>query len=175
MASGFGPVSIGADPTDASNLDDETARFGVGEEVDFAGKRFIYAKHNKGAGSVATSAGAAAYWKTRSTFVVSADKTENELGAALGMGCAGIYQAVVTDGRFTWLQKRGVMAGVKLLSGDSNGSVGNKIFPQITDADTGLRSEADSGISASEIPAQLVGRQLAAGSGNAATVDLMIV
>ena len=170
-----GPVQLFLDPTQATNLNDLSPRSVPGAEVDFGGARYIYVKHNQGAGAVVTANGTAAYWKDRAAGEVSADKTENQLGAALGMGCAGIYQGVVTNGYYTWLQKRGVRAAVLILAGDGAGAVGNKIFPQITDADTGLRSEADSSIAASEIPAQLVGRQLAAAVAAACTVDLMII
>lgn len=171
-----GPAQVFLDPTNSLNLNDATPRFTVGGEVDFKGGRYIYVQHNAGAGVVATLVGAPAFWKTIASGIVTQDKTDAEQGAALPLGCAGIYQlASITSGNYTWLKKRGLMANVRLLSADSNGATGNKIFPQATDADSDLRSEVVTSISGSEIPAQLVGWQIGAGASNLATVLLQIL
>ena len=178
MPTGSGSAQIFYDPTQASNLNDVTLRFDPGYEVDFQGKRFVYVKHNKGTGSIATAAGAAAYWSDVANGVATADKSDGQQGGtagAHGAMCAGVYQAVVTDGYGTWLQKRGVMAGVLLASGDTNGLAGNKIFPPVTNVDSTFRSEALDSISAEEISAQVVGYQVGAGASNTATVFLQII
>ena len=171
-------AQVAYDPTQSSNLNDQNAQFRVGDEFEMAdGKTYIYVRFDNGAGNVASANGGAAYWKTYASGIVTSDKTDSEVGATIPLGCAGIFQGVVTDQYYTWLQKRGRRTSVRLLAGDSDGAVGNKVFPPAADApnDLDLRSEALSSISASEIPAQQVGVQMAAGASNLATVMLTII
>ncbi len=171
-------AQIAFDPSSANNINDKSPMFRPGDEFETAdGKVWLYAQFDNGAGNVASANGGAAYWKTYASGIVTSDKTDAEVGAAIPHGCAGILQGVVTDQYYTWLQKRGRRTNVRLLSADNNGAVGNKIFPPAADApnDLDLRSEALSSISASEIPAQQVGIQMAAGGSNLATVMLTIV
>ena len=169
-------AQISFDPSNASNINDATPQFNVGAifKHPTTGAEYIYVQHNQGTASVATANGAPAYWRALATAVVTADKTDNEVGATIPHGCAGVYQGVVTHLRYTWLQRTGRRTNVRLLAGDANGAVGAKIFPPASDADSDFRAEAISSISASEIPAQEVGIQYAAGVANLATVLLMI-
>ena len=152
---------------------EQFAKFNPGERYQSGANEFVYAKFDNGQGNVASAAGAAAYWKDKVNGTVTSDKTDNQLGAAVPSGVAGIFQGIVTDGYFVWLAVTGPYT-VSLASGDSNGAVGNKIFAPASDVDLTLRSEADSSVSTSEIPATEIGRQLAAGASNAALVDLFI-
>jgi len=175
---GSGPALMTFNPTLEYN--DLTAKFDVGYEVDFGGKRYIYVKHAAGTGTVVTANGAAAYWSDVANGIVTADKSDGQQGGtagAHGAMCAGVYQGVITAGYYTWLQKRGLRTGVLLASGDSGGAAGNKVFPPVTNVDSTFRSEALDSVSAEEITAQLVGYQVGAGNStaNTATVFLQII
>jgi len=170
------PAQISFDPSNASNLNDATPQFRPGMKYvhPTTGAEYLYVQHHQGTGTVASANGAAAYWRDVANAVVTADKTDNEVGATVAHGCAGVYQGVVTHLRYTWLQKTGRRAGVRLAAGDSNGATGNKIFPPASDADLTFRSEALTSIAGAEIPAQEVGIQVGAGAADLATVLLMI-
>ena len=169
-------AQISFDPTNASNINDATPQFNVGSvyKHPVTGSEYIYVQHHQGTATVASANGAPAYWRALATAVVTPDKTDNEAGATIPHGCAGVYQGVVTHLRYTWLQKTGRRTNVRLLAGDANGATGNKIFPPAADADLDFRSEALTSIAAAEIPAQEVGIQVGAGAANLATVLLMI-
>lgn len=170
-------AQISYDPSNASNINDSTPQFRPGTAYTHptTGAEYIYVQHHQGTATVASINGSPAYWRDRANAVVTMDKTDNEAGAAIPHGCAGVYQGVVTHLRYTWLQRKGRRTNVRLLAGDSNGATGNKIFPPASDADADFRTEALTSISAAEIPAQEVGIQIGAGASNLATVDLHIV
>ena len=175
---GFGPALMGVIPTDVSGGGDQFPKFPPMQEVDYNGGRYIYVKHLAGTGAVATANGMPAYWSDVANGSVTADKSDGQQGGtagAHGAMVAGIYQGITTAGYFTWLQKRGVRAGVLIAAGDSNGLAGNAVFPPITNVDGTLRSEALDSISAEEITAQRVGYQLGAGTGNTITCFLQII
>ena len=169
-------AQISFDPSNASNINDATPQFNVGAifKHPTTGAEYIYVQHHQGTATVASANGAPAYWRALATAVVTADKTDNEVGAAIPHGCAGVYQGVVTHLRYTWLQRTGRRTNVRLLAGDANGATGNRIFPPASDADSDFRSETIASIAASEIPSQEVGIQVGAGAANLATVLLMI-
>ncbi len=170
---GSGVAQIAFQPTAISNGGDPVAKFQPGYRYNYGDNEFVYAKFDNGAGNVASAAGAAMYWKNRVTGVVTSDKTENQQGAAIGDGVAGIAQGVMTDLSYGFFVKSGPWT-VRLASGDSNGAVGNKIFAPVADTDLDLRSEADASVSAAEIAVTEIGRQLAAGVANLALVLLNI-
>jgi hypothetical protein len=167
---GTGPALAYFNPT--TEFNDLTPKFDLGYEVEFGGNRYIYVRHHQGTDVIATVAGQPAFWRNSALTVltVTADKTDLEDGATNPSGCAGIYLGVVTHLNYTWLQKRGRCAGVVL---DGNGANGNKISSNTSDQDS-LHTVAFSGISAADAASQLVGIQKGAGSGNKATVLLMI-
>lgn len=169
-------AQISFDPSNSSNINDATPQFRPGTvyEHPTTGAKYVYVQHHQGTATVASINGAPAYWRDLANAVVTMDKTDNEVGATVPHGCAGVYQGVVTHLRYTWLQKTGRRTNVRLLAGDSNGATGAKIFPPASDADADFRAEALTGISAAEIPAQEVGIQFGAGASNLATVLLMI-
>ena len=169
---GSGVAQISFQPTDISNGGDSVAKFQPGYRYHYGDNEFAYLKFDNGA-AVASVAGGAVYWKNRVTGVVTSDKTDNQEGAAVPAGVAGIAQGVITDLNYAFFVTGGPYT-VKLAAGDSNGAVGNKIFAPATDVDTTLRSEADSSVAAAEIPATEIGRQLAAGAADAALVLLNI-
>jgi hypothetical protein len=169
---GSGVVMMGVYPPDFPT-GEQFPTFAPGEEYSVNGVIYRYAKFDNGTGNVAAAAGGAAYWKDKANGLVTSDKTDSQYGAAVPSGVAGIFIGVTTDGYFCWLARKGSYT-VSLASGDSNGAVGNKIFAPASDVDLTLRSEADSSVSSSEIPATEIGRQLAAGSGNTALVMLNI-
>lgn len=169
---GSGPALAAFNPS--QNYNDVRPTFVPGETFENNGVTYKYALFDNGTGNVASAAGGAAYLKDNDPYTVTSDKTDSITGAAIPAGCAGIFQGVVTDGYFTWLVVKGQYT-VRLASGDSNGTAGNKIFAPASDADLDLRSEADSSVAAAEIPATEVGRQLAAGASNTALVMLNIV
>ena len=169
-------AQISFDPSNANNINDITPQFNVGAMYihPTTNAEYIYVQHHQGAGAVASANGAPAYWRALATAVVTPDKTDNEVGAAIPHGCAGVYQGVVTHLRYTWLQRTGRRVGVRILAADANGATGNRIFPPAADADSDFRSEAIASIAGSEIPSQEVGVQIGAGAVNLATVLLMI-
>lgn len=169
-------AQISFDPSNASNINDATPQFrpGMVYEHPTTGAKYVYVQHHQGTATVASINGAPAYWRDLANAVVTMDKTDNEVGATIPHGCAGVYQGVVTHLRYTWLQKTGRRTNVRIVAGDSSGATGAKIFPPASDADADFRAEALTGISAAEIPAQEVGIQYGAGASNLATVLLMI-
>lgn len=169
---GAGPALMAMRPTDIG-VGEPFATFQPGYRFVYGDNEFLYVRFDNGQGNVASAAGGAAYWKDRAGGIVTSDKTDNQEGAANSSGIAGIFQGVTTDQYFTWLVTKGPYT-VQLAAGDSNGAVGNKVFAPASDVDLTLRSEADSSVSSSEIPATEVGRQLAAGSANTALVVLAL-
>lgn len=167
-----GVALIGPRPAD-NTTGEQFAKFQPGYRLKVGDVEYEYVKFNNGAGNVASADGGAAYWKDFDSFEVTSDKTDSQAGASNPSGCAGIFIGVMTDGYYGWVAKNGPYT-VRLAAGDSNGAVGNKIFAPASDADLDLRSEADSSVSAAEIPATELGRQMAAGSNNTALVLLDI-
>ena len=167
-------AQISFDPSVAGNFNDLTPQFRPGTvyEHPTTGRQYRYVRHDNGA-AVASANGGAAYWSDYANAVVSSDKTDNQMGATIPAGVAGIYQGVVTDRYFTWLVIKGSYTTM-LAAADANGAVGNRIFAPASDADLRVRSEADSSVAAAEIPATEIGRQLAAGAADAALVLLNI-
>lgn len=162
------------DPTNSQNINDIRPVFRLGDKFTHVnGNTYQYVKFDNGAGNVASVDGGAAYWKDKANWTVTSDKTDNQFGAAIPAGVAGVFLGVITDLRFTWVLKEGTY-NLKLLAADSNGAVGNKIFSPVADTDLDFRSEADASVAAAEIPAQEVGRQQAAGASDRALCLVLI-
>lgn len=166
-----GYAQVGYDPTQRT-LDDEIPTMGVGEFYRHAGRTYQYVRFNNGAGNVASVAGRAAYWRDSSAFEVTMDKTDNEAGAAVAAGCAGIFLGVVTDLRYTLIQTGGTRATVRL---NGAGAAGNKVHAPAADTDGTLTTVTFAGAAGEAIPAPIVGIQAAAAdASNDAEVYLMI-
>lgn len=74
----------------------------LGSVVEAAsGKVYRLVQFDNGSGNVAAVAGGAAYWKTKASFIVTSDITDEQMG---GNSCAGIFTEVVTDQYYTWIQ-----------------------------------------------------------------------
>ena len=95
----------------------------LGMIVEDAGKVYRLVKFDNGAGNVASVAGAAAYWKTRGSTLVTSDLTDQEAGVN---SVAGGFLGVVTDLSYCFIQIGGaqsvstaasVVAGDKLIGG----------------------------------------------------------
>ena len=168
-------AQIAFDPKNASNLNDAKPQFRPGTEFEDPndGKTYIYVQHHQGSGVVASANGAAAFWKTYASGIVTPDKTDNEFGAALPAGCAGMYGGVVTHLNYTWLQKRGEKVGVIL---DGNGAIGNWVGVHASDLNTSKTlTIADACVAATAVSASpRVGIQKTAPGGSIGTVLLMI-
>ncbi len=92
----------------------------VGSTYD--GKQYKYVKFNNGAGNVASVAGNVAYYYAVSgasageTTEVTMDVTDSG-----GVG-AGVFQAVIADGGYGWLQTRGVATLTTALTAGADGN-----------------------------------------------------
>ena len=92
----------------------------VGSTYD--GKQYKYVKFNNGVGNVASVAGNAAYYYAVSgasageTTEVTMDVTDSG-----GVG-AGVFQAVIADGGYGWLQTRGVATLTTALTAGADGN-----------------------------------------------------
>ncbi len=88
----------------------------------FDGKQYKYVKFNNGAGNVASVAGNVAYYYAVSgasageTTEVTMDVTDSG-----GVG-AGVFQAVIADGGYGWLQTRGVATLTTALTAGADGN-----------------------------------------------------
>ena len=168
-------AQVAFDPKQSSNLNDQTPQFRPGTEYEDPsdGKVYIYVRHHQGVGAVASANGAAAFWRTYSSGSVTPDKTDNEFGAAIPAGCAGIYGGVVTHLYYTWLQKRGEKVGVIL---DADGAIGNWVGVHAQDLNTSKTlTLANAAVAATAVnAAPLVGIQKTAPGGAVGTVLLMI-
>lgn len=92
----------------------------VGSTYD--GKQYKYVKFNNGAGNVASVAGNVAYYYAVSgasageTTEVTMDVTDSG-----GVG-AGVFQAVIEDGGYGWIQTRGVATLTTALTAGADGN-----------------------------------------------------
>ena len=92
----------------------------VGSTYD--GKQYKYVKFNNGVGNVASVAGNVAYYYAVSgasageTTEVTMDVTDSG-----GVG-AGVFQAVIADGGYGWLQTRGVATLTTALTAGADGN-----------------------------------------------------
>ena len=88
----------------------------------FDGKQYKYVKFNNGADNVASVAGNVAYYYAVSgasageTTEVTMDVTDSG-----GVG-AGVFQAVIADGGYGWLQTRGVATLTTALTAGADGN-----------------------------------------------------
>ena len=103
----------------------EGPEFAVGSvHRNYDGKQYKYVEFNNGAGNVASVAGSACYYYAVSgasagqTTIVTMDATDSG-----GIG-AGIFQAVIADGGYGWIQTKGVAT---LTGGLTAGADGNAL------------------------------------------------
>lgn len=85
-----------------------------------SGKVYRLVQFDNGSGNVAAAAGAAAYWKTKASYIVTSDITDEQMG---GNSFAGIFTEVATDQYYTWIQIGGIATGVSVDSGTATGDV----------------------------------------------------
>lgn len=170
---GFGVPQVGLDPTAASNLNDQMPRCDPGTEVYYGGSWYMYVKFDDGVGNVASAVNRVAYWKDRALGVVTSDKSDGQVTGSIGAGGAGIFQGVITDLYYTWIQRRGYRAKVRL---DATGAIGNKVHANIGTTDLILTTVTDASAATSAIVVERVATQLAAADGsNDAACYLMFV
>lgn len=90
------------------------------------GKRYKYVLHNNGAGNVAAAAGNFAYVYAPSGASAGAITTvTSDLSDSAGVG-AGVWQAVVGDGEYGWIQTGG---SATLTTALTAGADGNALTP----------------------------------------------
>jgi hypothetical protein len=127
-----GILQYAPNPTAAENLNDPAPRVAPGALQCFNGNWYRYVKFDNGAANVATTSGHPAFWKTKSTFLVSSDKTDCQHGASNASGACGVFLGVVTDGYYTWVQLTGIHPTV-VLSGA--GAAGQHLTIPASDVD----------------------------------------
>lgn len=89
-----------------------------------AGKTYKYVKFNNGVGDVASVAGNVAYYYGVSGDAVTGGYENNEVTMDLTDGYmgAGVFQAVIADGGFGWLQVRGAATLTTALTAGADGN-----------------------------------------------------
>ncbi len=163
---GTGYPEIAFDPTQQSNLN-VIKPDGVtpGDVFRLNGKSYQFVKFNNGQGNVASSAGRPMYWMDLANNVVTMDKTDNQFGAALAAGCAGIcLLSGITDGNYTWIQTGGIHPSTRL---NGAGAAGNVVTAPGSDTDAALTTTAIASASTDTLRrAPQVGIQMAAADVN---------
>ena len=101
----------------------EGAEFAVGTVYrDYNGKQYKYVEFNNGAGNVASVAGNVCYYygvsgaSAGDTTVVTMDVTDS-----IGVG-AGVFQAVIADGGYGWIQTKGPATLTTALTAGADGN-----------------------------------------------------
>jgi hypothetical protein len=158
------------DPTQfVGSVGDVLPTAGLGEIQPYRGKTFIYGRFDNGVGNVAAVAGQACYWRDLTNFVFTSDISDSLAGATELAFCAGVFQYVMTDLNYGWIQCGGVATGVKL---SGAGAVGQILIPSVTDGT--LTTVATGAVTAAQAGAQRVGTQIAVAVATLATVYLTI-
>lgn len=125
-------------------------------------KAYRLVLHDKGSGSVATVAGGSAYWKTRGSFIVTMDATDQEYGN----NCvAGGYLGVVTDQYYCFIQIGGRQTGVSVAAGTG---VGGQLSGSATD---GQLAKTDAGTASVNLTVAIA---VTAVSSSTSTVEWLI-
>ena len=107
---------------------DATALFTPGQIfTDADGKVYKYLLFNNGAGSVASVVGNVAYYYgvSGAGALVNINTCTMDVTDSIGIG-AGVFQAVLADGEYGWLQVRGVATLTTALTA---GAEGNALTP----------------------------------------------
>ncbi len=90
--------------------------------VDKSGKRYKFVLHNNGAGNIAAAAGNFCYYYAPGGTSAGAYTTvTSDLSDSAGVG-AGVWQAVVADGSYGWIQTWGVATLTTALTAGADGN-----------------------------------------------------
>lgn len=92
-----------------------------------SGAVYRLVQFDKGSGSVAGAAGMAVHWKTRASYIVTADQTDAE--ASLNSVAGGLL-GTPTDQYYVWIQIGGKQTGVSVAAGTA---VGDQLSGSATD------------------------------------------
>lgn len=106
---------------------DTTAQFALGTIYRAAGgKKYKYVLHNNGAGNVAAAAGNFAYiYASGGASAGETTTVTSDLSDSAGVG-AGVWQAVVGDGEYGWIQ---ITGPATLTTALTAGADGNALTP----------------------------------------------
>ena len=100
---------------------DETARHTPGSKAVIDGKEYMYVLFDNGTDNVASAAGGTAFWKTMATFTVTSDYSSS-IGSGKVNTVAGLFNSIVTDAYYCWIQLKGYTAtcvcGASVVTGD---------------------------------------------------------
>lgn len=90
----------------------------LGQIFEVDGKFFRLVQFDNGSGNVASIDGGVAYWKTKSSYIVTSDASDAE---GLADGVAGGFHAVITDLSYCFIQCGGDQAAVVVAASTVNG------------------------------------------------------
>lgn len=98
----------------------------LGQVNEDAGACYRLVQFDNGVGNVAAAATAAAYWKTRASFIVTSDESDGE---GLLHGAAGFFLLAVTDLNYCFVQ----MGGSLTVLTDQSADIGDALILTTTD------------------------------------------
>ena len=114
-------VLIGVNLTDVTT--DGVPKFTVGSIFqDDDGKQFKYFLFNNGAGDVASIAGDFGYYYAVSGAGAAANSNTCTMDRTDGLNGAGVFQAIIADGQYGWLQVTGEATLTQALTAGADGN-----------------------------------------------------
>lgn len=90
---------------------------------DHDGKRYKYYLFNNGVGNVASIAGDVGYVYGVSLAGADANKNTCTMDRTDMVAAAGVFQAIIADGQYGWLQTRGLATLTQALTAGADGNV----------------------------------------------------